>query len=422
LFLLAFVCYGAGSALSGSAAGTVLELLNSGIVVAIAVLFFLALRQPHPRAAWIYLCARSAEAILLTVGVVLQTASQPGGADVTYQLGMLALGLGSLPVYAVFLRARWLPGWLSAWGLVGYALLAVGTVGELAGFGIGLALSVPGGLFEVVFGLTMLIRGFPQSQQLPASAATIGAAADPTGVSQVRSRQAAWTAGLGLLLMAVLAPLANFGVLGRLVTDDAKQTTQALLQDQRAFQLAIAGLFAVACLDLIGSWALWAFFDPVQHSTALLAAWFRTGYAVVFIVAISHLLVAAIVLHGTSAAGTAAASDQTSSEVHSQISQFQDIWNLALTLFGVHLLLIGWLALRSGRAPRTVAVLVGIAGVGYLADSIGPMVWSGYTFQLTTVTFVGEVALMIWLLTVATRRRTGRLTVDTERVNQPQLT
>jgi hypothetical protein len=56
-------------------------------------------------------------------------------------------------------------------GLVGYALLATGTVAELAGFRIGTALSIPGGLFEVAFAVTMLFRGFPAPNRVPASAA-----------------------------------------------------------------------------------------------------------------------------------------------------------------------------------------------------------------------------------------------------------
>src|SRR5262245_25119405 len=93
LFLLAFVCYGIGSALAGRLVAVALVLLNSGIVAAIGILVLLAIRGLRLGAAWVYLVARSVEAILLTVGVVLRTCGQHGAATIAYQLAMLVLGL-----------------------------------------------------------------------------------------------------------------------------------------------------------------------------------------------------------------------------------------------------------------------------------------------------------------------------------------
>jgi hypothetical protein len=115
-----------------------------------------------------------------------------------------------------------------------------------------------------------------------------------------------------------------------------------------------------------------------------------------------------------------AATGQISDEVFGQINQFRDIWQLALILFGLHLLLIGRLAWRSGRVPRVLAALVAIAGAGYLADSIGPLLSSGYTVQLTSVAFIGEVALMVWLLAVGSRIRT-RIPLGANRATAPEL-
>ena len=56
-------------------------------------------------------------------------------------------------------------------GLAGYTLLALGAVAELLGFGLGLALSIPGGLFEVVLGVILLFRGFPEPPWAPAALA-----------------------------------------------------------------------------------------------------------------------------------------------------------------------------------------------------------------------------------------------------------
>ncbi|MFI0793868.1 DUF4386 domain-containing protein [Micromonospora rubida] len=401
-FLLAFVSYGIGSALAGQFAGAALVVLNSAMVAAIGVLAFRVLRRPRPGAAWAYLVARGAEAFLLTAGIVLLDSVGAGAADFAYQAAMLSLGLGSLPFCLALNRQRWLPRWLAIWGFTGYALLATGAAAELMGAGIGLVLAVPGGLFEIVFGLLLLARGFAPSAAVQPSAPPDGASSAAAVDGDSRVGRAALAAGLGLLLMAVLAGLANFGVVDRLVATDAAETTTQLLSNQRAFALAIVALFAVVCLDVLVAWALRAFFDDTHRTVALLSAWCRTAYAVVFAVAITHLIAAAGLLHD------GAAADEISSSVHAQITEFEEIWSLGLILFGVHLLMIGWLAWRSSTVPTWVAVLVAIAGAGYLADSIGAQVSAAYPIQLAAVTFVGEVVLMVWLLVFAARLRNHR--------------
>ncbi|TWJ29933.1 uncharacterized protein DUF4386 [Micromonospora sagamiensis] len=127
-----------------------------------------------------------------------------------------------------------------------------------------------------------------------------------------------------------------------------------------------------------------------------------TVYAVVFAVAITHLIAAAGLLRDDPA------TDRISPSVYAQITEFEEIWSRGLILFGVHLLLLGWLAWRSPSAPTWVAVLVAIAGAGYLADSIGPLISSAYMIEVAAVTFGGEIILMGWLLVFAVRSRSHR--------------
>ncbi|MFE0590767.1 DUF4386 domain-containing protein [Micromonospora echinospora] len=401
--LLAFVCYGIGSALAGQFAGTTLVVLNSVMVAAIGVLVFRALRRPHPASAWTYLVARGAEAFLLTAGIVLLDRAGAGAADVAYQVAMVSLALGSLPLCLTLRRRRWVPGWLAIWGFGGYALLATGAAAELMGAKVGLVLAIPGGLFELVFGLLLLVRGFaPPTVAHPGAPLDGAASAETDADRDSRASRAALAAGLGLLLMSVLAGLANFGVVERMVSADAAGTTTLALSYGQALVLAVVALCAVVCLDVLVAWALRAFFADTHRTVPLLSAWCRTGYAVVFAVAITHLIAAAGLLRDDPA------TDRISSSVYAQISEFQEIWSLGLILFGVHLLLVGWLAWRSPSTPTWVAVLVAIAGAGYLADSVGALVPAAYTIEVAAVTFGGEVVLMGWLLVVAARSRGHR--------------
>ena len=217
-------------------------------------------------------------------------------------------------------------------------------------------------------------------------------------------RRAALIGGLGLLLMSVLAGLANFAVLERVVSKgDAARTASEILEAFNSFRLAIVALFLVASLDVVVAWALWVFFDRVHHGLAVLAAWCRGLYAAIFTVAILHLVAAARLVGDSQSHGQT--NTPVPGEVLAEIQRFDDLWSLGLGLFGIHLLLVGWLAITSGFVPRFVGVLVVIAGAGYLTDSLCDLLSTTYAIEVASFTFVGEVVLMVWLLRFAVRSR-----------------
>jgi Domain of unknown function (DUF4386) len=176
LFLAAFAAYLSGNALMSGpteghlAAGALLMLLNSVVVAGIGVLVLPVLTEHGETAAYAYLAARTAEAVLLAVGVVFLLSGAPAGNGYAYQIGMIAGGIGGVVFCGVLLRARLVPRLLAGWGLVGYAALGLGAVLEIAGIPAGLVLSVPGGLFEVALAMILIIRGFPAEPAAPSSA------------------------------------------------------------------------------------------------------------------------------------------------------------------------------------------------------------------------------------------------------------
>lgn len=76
---------------------------------------------------------------------------------------------------------------------------------------------------------------------------------------------------------------------------------------------------------------------------------------------------------------------------------FYEIWNYSLALFGLHLLVAGVAMWRSPELPTVIGVLLLIAGTGYLFDSVTTM-FNIETMSLSEFTFIGEVALLLWLL------------------------
>lgn len=182
LFLLAFLAYGCGSALAlpaaeGTAgdlagagarvlAGVALMLVNSVVVVELGRRIGRVLRTCAPRVGRGYVVARAVEGLALALGAgALALALADVGSlatlrrvnELTYQAGMLALAVGSVPAWLRLGAAGLVPRWLGAWAVVGYVLLGAGCVAELGGAGVGVLMSVPGGVFEAVFGLGLLV-------------------------------------------------------------------------------------------------------------------------------------------------------------------------------------------------------------------------------------------------------------------------
>ncbi len=215
-------------------------------------------------------------------------------------------------------------------------------------------------------------------------------------------RTAALATAVSLLLMALLAPFANFGVLQTLVIpSDAAATVANIVASMGSFRFAIAAFLVVAILDIVVAWGLYLLLRPTSESLALLVAWLRVAYAAVFAYALVNLLDVAQLLQGTEA--TALTPAQVQAQVASSIASFGNGWDLALAIFGLHLVGLGVLLIRSVAFPRLLGALVLLAGAGYLADSLGAILVPDYSLTISVFTFVGEALLIVWLFKIAIR-------------------
>jgi hypothetical protein len=211
--------------------------------------------------------------------------------------------------------------------------------------------------------------------------------------SETRSlRTASLIAGLALALMAVLAIFGNFVAIQSLVTPgDAAQTAIDIANSEGLFRWGIASLIVIAVLDIIVAAALLRLFEPVNRGVSMTAAWFRVAYVAVYLIAIIQLVLALGLLGDPNQALRA-------------IDAYGTIWLVGLILFGVHLLLIGYLAYRSGFMAKLFGILLVVAGLGYIADGFVAVLVPGPTISLGQFTFVGEAALIFWLLIKGTRK------------------
>jgi hypothetical protein len=151
------------------------------------VLMFPVLKPHNERIAVGYLAARIMDAIFIAVMVLFVLIQIPLGSEYVkaaaadasylqalstvtaqaqqyaYNFGMITLGVSGLMLCYTLYRARLVPRLLAIWGLVGYAIIFCGMVSEVMGSGLGLASSIPGGLWEVFIGVWLVAKGFSAS-------------------------------------------------------------------------------------------------------------------------------------------------------------------------------------------------------------------------------------------------------------------
>jgi len=145
------------------------------------------------------------------------------------------------------------------------------------------------------------------------------------------------------------------------------------------------------------AWSLYVLLAPVNKAISLLAAWFQLVYAGIAIVAVVNL-VAVYHLLGTPDYLTAFGSAQLHAQVLLLLHSFRYGWQIALVLFGIHLVLLGSLIIRSGYIPWILGILLVINGLGWILDSLGPYVLPKANLGFTFLTFFGEIFFMLWLL------------------------
>ncbi len=212
-------------------------------------------------------------------------------------------------------------------------------------------------------------------------------------------------AGFNYFLIFALAIFANFFVLMKLMVDgDADATAANIASNEGLFRLAIAAFFIVLICDVFISWALYLILQKVDPNLSLLAALFRLTYTVAQVGVLLNL-VTALEFVGVSDPASALAAINDSAWPYYFLGAHNTGFTLTLIFFGVHLLLLGYLVIRSSFLPSLIGVLVMIAGAGYIIDGFNRILALDYfglpdagLYVVILPALAGEGALMLWLL------------------------
>ncbi|HNS88183.1 MAG TPA: DUF4386 domain-containing protein, partial [Parvularculaceae bacterium] len=182
-------------------------------------------------------------------------------------------------------------------------------------------------------------------------------------------------AGLNYFAIFALAIYANFFILSKLIVGgDAAATADNIAQHESLFRLGLACFFLVMIADVFIAWALYLVMRPVSEPLSLLSAIFRLVYTVAQIGVLMNLA-KALQLRGAPETYGALADGALP---HFYAAAHGGEFTLTLIFFGLHLVLLGYLIIRSSFLPALIGALVTIAGLGYLIDGFAEILFGGY--------------------------------------------
>jgi len=217
-------------------------------------------------------------------------------------------------------------------------------------------------------------------------------------IAAIHHRRVALIAGFGLLLMTISIMLAEVVAMGDIIVDgDAAVTVENIINNQSRFRFGIVAYLGVVILDLVVAWAFYEFLKPAKDNLSLLAAWSRLVYTIIFGIALVNVY-SIFQLLGNADYLSAFETPQIQAQVMLLLDAFRDTWDVAFIFFGIHLFLLGIVTFRSGFIPKVIGIILLLAGISYLIDYLGWMLFPNLGLGASFIFGYGEAIFMVWLL------------------------
>lgn len=209
-------------------------------------------------------------------------------------------------------------------------------------------------------------------------------------------RQAALIVGFAYLLNPV--SYAEFSLWPKLfIRGNVEQTVANVAAHHAAFLGIFFAFFVNFAEDVVVAWALYFLLAPVNKALSALASLFQLVYASICFTALFNLLPVYGSLAGTEY-GAAAESSAFHEQLYLLLRWFRYDYSMALVLFGIHLVLVGALVMRSRYMPLWLGLILVVDGLGWIVGMLQPYLYPNAALDWLQITALGEVVFMLWLL------------------------
>ncbi|MBD3275787.1 MAG: DUF4386 family protein [Candidatus Marinimicrobia bacterium] len=204
--------------------------------------------------------------------------------------------------------------------------------------------------------------------------------------------------GVLFIVMTIAGPFSMVFVPSQIITPgDAAATAIQLAESERLFRFGLLGHIIILFADIGVALLLYVLLKPAGKALSLIAAGFRMVMVAIRSVNLMLYFLALLLVSG---AGYLAVfeSAQLDALVLISLNLFERGVAIDLLFFGPHLILVGYLIVRSQFIPGIIGYMVILSGLGYLIDHAALFLAPGYNLNLVLYTFWGEVVLAFWLL------------------------
>ena len=213
--------------------------------------------------------------------------------------------------------------------------------------------------------------------------------------SQVQ--KAGLISGIGIFIMVLTVPIAEFVIFPKLIDyKNAEITFHNIHENRKLFTVGIFLHVITLICDLVVAWSLYIFLRPTSKDFSLLVALFRIAFALITLAALLNLV---SVLNLTVNSDYLSVFDHSLySKVLLAIKNFNLQWSFAFVFFGLYLILLGILVYKSTYISKIFGIVLIIAGVGYLVETLRSFFFPSVAMDYIMITYFGELIFMFWLL------------------------
>lgn len=208
------------------------------------------------------------------------------------------------------------------------------------------------------------------------------------------------TARLAGALYLALVPFSAFSFFYvpsvLIVRDDAATTVRNIMASELLFRAGTVSHLITQVIFVGVVLALYRLFKPVSQSRAILMLVLAlAGIPIACLNEVNHLAVLRLL-------GRASDEVLGSTQLHAQVMLFLDMYDdgifIAQIFWGLWLLPLGLLVLRSAFLPKVLGIAVIIAGAAYVFDSSTQLL-SLSSATISQYTFIAELLFPLWLVT-----------------------
>lgn len=192
------------------------------------------------------------------------------------------------------------------------------------------------------------------------------------------------------------------------LSGDASAVSGSILASLPLFRLGIAAFIVKQVAFLLLPLALYRLFEQTSRTMATLMVALAVASVPIALVSLAGRLDALSLLSDPRFSATMSP-QQLQAEVMLAISSYRNGMLITTLFWGLWLLPLGYLILKSALLPKVLGVLLVLGGIGYAIDMFGELLRPGYFDGgvwrfLTLPASVGEIGTCLWLLIAGVRR------------------